>query len=198
MLLKIVIIEDEVLIAENIAEICQESGHHVCDIAYNAGQGLLAIKEFQPDLVLLDIHLNDEIDGLEIGKKITKEWNIPIIYITSYADKETLNNLGAINPFTYIVKPFHPAQLASSLQVAAMKIDKMKTNISFSQINLDQYLLSDREKEILVLLLKGVNSKDISSKIFISTNTVKYHLKNIFSKLDVHSKTELMSKFVNK
>jgi two-component system, response regulator PdtaR len=194
MTLKIVVVEDEPMIAENIAEICAEAGHNVCDIAYNAGQALLAVQACDPDLVLLDINLQDELDGLEIGEKITNEWQIPIIYITSYSGKEILRQLNTINPLTYIVKPFHPAQLSSSLEVAAMKIKRNKTELNLQGIDLSKYELSDREKEIVKLIIGGADTKILQEKLFISANTVKYHLKNLYTKFNVHSKAELMAK----
>lgn len=196
-MIQILIVEDEVLIAENIAQICNDEGYKVCEIAYNAGQALIYYKKFIPDLILMDINLNDEVDGLELGMKIYNERKTPIIYITSYSDNASLQKAGESRPLFYLVKPFHPAQLKSVLNMAVQHLGDIAFNPKVDQNLLQKFKFSDRELEIVRLIVDGKSNTDIAGIIYLSLNTVKFHLKNIYQKMNVRNRGEAVAKLLN-
>lgn len=119
---KILISEDEVIIAEDIAASLEELGYETC--AIDTGEDTIdMIRETHPDLVLLDINLRGEADGIEIGSRIKKEFGIPFIYLTAYADKATIDRAKKTEPDGFLVKPFDEKNLRSAIEIALYKHD---------------------------------------------------------------------------
>ncbi|MBB6611400.1 LytTR family transcriptional regulator DNA-binding domain-containing protein [Pontibacter sp. Tf4] len=117
---KILISEDEVIIAEDIAACLEDLGYETC--AIDTGEATLdIIRETRPDLVLLDINLRGDSDGVEIGSRIKQEFNIPFIYLTAYADKSTIDRAKKTEPDGFLVKPFDEKSLRSTIEIALYK-----------------------------------------------------------------------------
>ena len=106
--LKILIVEDEFIIANNLKGILEDLGYTPLKPCLTKEQAVSSIEEFWPDLVLLDINLNGKYEGLEIGEYLSKEAHIPFIYITGNSDKATVEAAKQTNPLAYIIKPFRP------------------------------------------------------------------------------------------
>ncbi|WP_299822726.1 LytTR family transcriptional regulator DNA-binding domain-containing protein [uncultured Pontibacter sp.] len=119
---KILISEDEVIIAEDLAASLEELGYTTC--AIDSGQDTIdRIRETQPDLVLLDINLGGDQDGVEIGSRIRQEFDIPFIYLTAYADHATIDRAKKTEPDGFLVKPFDEKSLRSAIEIALYKHD---------------------------------------------------------------------------
>jgi len=117
---KILISEDEVIIAEDLAACLQDLGYQTC--AIDTGEDTLAmIRETKPDLVLLDINIRGDADGIEIGTRIREDFNIPFIYLTAYADKATIDRAKKTEPDGFLVKPFDEKSLRSTIEIALYK-----------------------------------------------------------------------------
>ena len=117
---KILISEDEVIIAEDIAACLKDLGYETC--AIDTGEDTIdMIRETQPDLVLLDINLKGNADGVDIGTRIRQEFNIPFIYLTAYADKSTIDRAKKTEPDGFLVKPFDEKSLRSTIEIALYK-----------------------------------------------------------------------------
>jgi len=121
---KIFIVEDEPLILEDLKISIEQLGYIVVGDADNAIHALQFIKGNSIDLILLDINIMGDIDGIELGKMIRKEFQIPFIYITSYFDANTTTRAQETNPLAYIVKPFKDADISVNLTFAFNKINK--------------------------------------------------------------------------
>jgi len=122
---KILISEDEVIIAEDIAASLEELGYETC--AIDTGEDTIdMIRELQPDLVLLDINLRGNADGVDIGSRIKEEFNIPFIYLTAYADRATIDRAKKTEPDAFLVKPFDEKSLRSAIEIALYKRDNNK------------------------------------------------------------------------
>lgn len=190
---RLMIVEDEALIAEDIADLCEDIGYPPIFVAYRAGQAVDYLKNNPVDLVLLDINLEDSIDGVEIAEFIKKECQADFIFLTSYSDQHTLKRVAATNPAGYIVKPFNKEQLQSTITLA---INKKKSKIK--DLSKDLIIghcktnISDREFQIIELLYAGKSNAEIAELSFLSINTIKYHLKQIFVRLEVKSRMELL------
>jgi len=118
MSIKIVIVEDERLVARDIANILQDEGYIVCAIASDGTSAFKRIIEHSPDLVLLDIRIKGEIDGIDVAQFLQSFYDSPIIYLTAFSDTETLKRAQSTNPAGYVVKPFRREQLLSSIAIA--------------------------------------------------------------------------------
>lgn len=122
---KIYIVEDEPLIADTIQVALENEGYIVCGMADNAKEALFDIEEYQPDLVLLDIHIEGDINGIELASRMQKKFKIPHIFLTSYSDKDTIDQVKKTNPFGYIVKPFNEQSLRSNIEIALYKFKQL-------------------------------------------------------------------------
>ncbi|TAG91152.1 MAG: GGDEF domain-containing response regulator [Oscillatoriales cyanobacterium] len=115
---KILIVEDESIIAEDIADSLIALGYRVTAIVYSGEEALQSAAEERPDLVLMDVNLQGEIDGITTGENIRSRFQIPVIYLTAYADDHTLRRVNSTKPFGYIVKPFEEKNLHTTIQLA--------------------------------------------------------------------------------
>lgn len=116
---KILVVEDEGLIAHDIAQRLEALGHQVVGVASTAEEALEQAP--QADLVLMDIRIDGSRDGIEAAQEIRARYHLPVIFLTSYADRETLERAKTAEPFGYIVKPVGPASLQTAIEVAAYK-----------------------------------------------------------------------------
>ena len=115
---KILIVEDEPFIAENLQEMLGIFGYDDTEIANSANQAIKAIKTARPDLVLLDVQIKGDQDGIELGGIIQEQYKLPFVYITSYSDKETVNRAKHTRPLGFIVKPFTKDDVYAAIEVA--------------------------------------------------------------------------------
>lgn len=195
----ILIVEDEPLIAEDIQGYLEESGFTVAGIANDGAAALQILDNHQPDALLLDINLGKPPDGIELAEIIREKYQLPFVFLTSHADKNTLERAKKTFPAGYLLKPFDGYDLMTSLEVALYNHFNFSQNHSQgTPLTLDQINgiiptpLSQREFELMQLLQTGKTNKEIGESLFISVNTVKTHLQNLFDKLDVHNRTQAM------
>lgn len=120
--LKILIVEDEMLIAANIANQLEAFGYEVIGIIPRGEEAIKVVQNDKPDLVLMDINLKGELDGIETAKKIQQEGQIPIIYLTANSDDEHFNRAKATNPYAFLSKPFKRLDLQRALELASVRI----------------------------------------------------------------------------
>ncbi len=114
----ILIVEDESIIAEDMSDSLISLGYRVTDIVYSGEEAILSVAESRPDLVLMDVNLQGEIDGITAAEEIRSRFQVPVVYLTAYADENTLRRVNATKPFGYIVKPFEEKNLHTTIQLA--------------------------------------------------------------------------------
>ncbi len=114
----ILIVEDEISVAENIRKKLEQLGYSVSDIVSSGEQAIRRIREGCVDLVLMDIELEGEMDGIETAEQIRAECDIPIIYLTAHADDEILRRARITGPFAYLLKPLHIKELHSNIAIS--------------------------------------------------------------------------------
>lgn len=117
----ILIVEDEPLIAEDISSILSSEGYGILGIAHNANNAIKLVKASLPSLVLLDINIEDDINGLMLAQIIKDEFQVPFIFLTSHTDKQTLDKVKALKPYGFIVKPFDDKELVTNIELAIAK-----------------------------------------------------------------------------
>lgn len=119
--IRVFIVEDEPLIADTIELALSEVGYEPCGWADHADDAMKGIRNTQPDIALLDISIDGDVDGIELAEKINAEFGIPFIFLTSYTDKVTINRVKKCNPAGFISKPFQPHDLHSNIEIALYK-----------------------------------------------------------------------------
>ncbi len=117
---KILVVEDERIVAEDIRMSLEDAGYSVCGIAKRGEEAIQLAKEHQPDLALLDIVLRGEMDGIGVAQQI-REFQIPFIFLTAYSQQGVIERAKATEPLGYLIKPFEQASLISSVEIAVHK-----------------------------------------------------------------------------
>lgn len=147
---KILIVEDERIVALDIKSAIQKLGYKVIDSVSSFGDTISSIKNNEPDIILMDIHLNNSKDGIETAQEIQKKKNIPIIYLSAFSDDDTISRAVQTNPIGYITKPFKREDLKSSILLALHKINSEKSvTIKNDYINLGSNYYYDLKNENL-------------------------------------------------
>lgn len=119
--LRALIVEDETLIAEELKERLSRLGFSVIDMVDSAEEGIAIATREHPDLVLMDIRLKGEKDGVQAAKEIRKQVDVPIVYLTAYSDQLTVDRVKGSEHDAYILKPFHRHELQSTIEVAMQR-----------------------------------------------------------------------------
>lgn len=132
---KVLIVEDEEIIALELSTRLERLGYDVCSNASNYKDAIDKALNHDPDLIFMDIRIEGEFDGIETAKKILEKKKIPIIYLTAYADKETIDRAKETVPYGYLVKPVQERDLNIALEMALNKariekeLDKAKESL---------------------------------------------------------------------
>jgi len=125
---KIVLVEDEVLIADSLSRNLEEHGYQVVGHALDFDEAMEVISETNPDLVILDINLEAEKNGIEVAEQIKDRFQLPFIYLTSHLDSATLEAAKETQPAGYLTKPFHFESLYTTIEVALHNFTKKTQN----------------------------------------------------------------------
>lgn len=196
--IKVLIVEDETLVAEDIAANLRNINFEVAGIAYSSEKALDMLALRHPDAVLLDINIRGTKDGIELAEIINDKYKIPFIYLTSYSDKTTIERAKVTMPYGYIVKPFDERDLLTSLEMAVYRHAQVNKNEPPKLEKINTQLLTPitkKEYEIALDITQGLTNKQMVEKHFVSINTIKSHIKNLYVKLEVHHRTALIHKF---
>lgn len=195
--MRILIVEDEPLIARDIAGELTEQGYEVVSVCPDYPAAVRALTLEQPDFAVLDIHLGKGPGGLDLATLINETLFIPFIFLTSYADKPTIDKAKFRYPMAYLVKPFNGDELVATIEVAVMNHARYfrKRAIPIAVLNQDLTdPVSPREFEILKDMIEGLTNPLIAARHSISLSTVKTHINHLFAKLDVRNRAELLIK----
>jgi len=136
---RILVVEDEAIVAMGIKQKLEELGHQVVDTVYSGEDAVETALKTYPDLILMDIVLKGEMDGIEAASKIRKQQDIPVIYLTAYSDEEILERARVTEPYGYIIKPFKKSELNANIEMALYKHreDMKKSEIVKKQVLAD-------------------------------------------------------------
>ncbi|MBR8828963.1 MAG: response regulator [Gomphosphaeria aponina SAG 52.96 = DSM 107014] len=130
---KILIVEDELLIAKSLARKLKKMDYTVVGIVSSGAAAIERASETQPDIILMDIVIKGEIDGITTAAKIREKYNIPVIYITAYADDETLERAEKTGSYGYILKPFKERELHAIIKIALNKHQELAKTVAASK-----------------------------------------------------------------
>ena len=161
----ILIVEDESIVAKDIQHSLKKLGYTVVGVCSAGEDAVRAAEELGPDLVFMDIMLKGDMSGIEAAGQIRERFNIPIIYLTAYADESTLSKAKVTEPYGYILKPFKEIDLNTSIEMAIYKHEK-ETEVK-------------KERDFLYAIVENKETKDV---IFVKSNSrlVKVKTSDIF------------------
>jgi len=155
----ILVVEDESIVSKDIQLSLKKLGYNVIGSATTGAKAIELALELQPDIILMDIMLKGDINGIRATKRIQTRANIPVIYLTAYADENTLERAKVTQPYGYIIKPFKEIDLQTSIEMALYKHKKQLE------------ILDDRDR-----LYSIVNNESVDY-IFVKNNTQLIKLK---------------------
>lgn len=203
----VIIIEDNELLCESLKEIINKSDLIRCENGFASGEtacDTIKKKELVPDIILLDIGLPG-MNGIELIPELKKlSPSSKIIIITIHDDDENVFNAICSGASGYLLKDLSGNEIIESIIDVTNGGAPMNSHIAKKVLNMfrDQnvkssaYNLSEREKEILSLLVEGLSKKQIGEKIFLSHHTVDSYLRNIYIKLEVHTRSSAITKAI--
>lgn len=116
--IKILVVEDEILIADNICDTLNDLGYITFEPAINYTEALIALEHNKPDIVILDINLSGSKTGLDVAKVINNKHQIPFIFLTSNSDAATVSDVKKVRPSAFLIKPFTKEELYSAVEIA--------------------------------------------------------------------------------
>ncbi len=149
MIKNVLIVEDESIVALEIASYITELGYKVLGSVTSAKKALQLLDDINVDLILMDVYLKEEMDGISCVIEIKKQKDIPVIYISAFSDDETLSRAIDTDPSAYLIKPFNRKELKAAMCIA--------TKNSFSSLNRgdtifdDEFSFNTKEKELIML-----------------------------------------------
>src|SRR5690242_9905019 len=118
---RIMIVEDERITAEDIHDILIHLGYAVTAVVSSGEEAIREAGRTRPDLVMMDIRIKGDMDGIETAREIREQYDIPVVYLTAHADHETLARAKLAEPLGYLIKPFQEAELLASIEMALHK-----------------------------------------------------------------------------
>jgi CheY-like chemotaxis protein len=118
---RVLIVEDEILIAKDLQKKLQGLGYEVPELATSGNDALAKAAEIVPDIVLMDIVLRNGLDGIETAERLQAQQGVPVIYVTAYADEQTLKRARITEPFGYLLKPFDVNLVVINIEIALYK-----------------------------------------------------------------------------
>jgi len=198
---RILIVEDEGILVGHLQNMLTTLGYTVSTPVATGEAALATVASEPPDMVLMDIRLAGDVDGITAAREIRRRWGIPVVFLTAHAEDSVLEKAKAAAPYGYLVKPISERALAATLTMAFHRhsLDRQPRAVSVApNISSIKHLpferISHRNREVLELLVKGMTLKQIANALGISVQAVWKHQQSIFRKLGVASIVELLSR----
>jgi len=142
---RILIVEDEEIIAEDLGYRLRDWGYEVVGLAHSSDRALELAREHRPDLVLMDIVIQGTMDGIETGRRIQMEVDASLVYVTAFADRDTLSRARITSPIGYVLKPFQDRELRAVVELA---LTRHKARIRDDQTRQTLRLLAKRLQDV--------------------------------------------------
>jgi DNA-binding NarL/FixJ family response regulator len=205
-MINVMVVEDNDAIREGLKILIDGTEGYMCIAAYSRCDVMLkTLEKINPDVLLMDLGLPgmNGIEGIKKAKLILPE--LTILVLTVYEENDLVFDALCAGACGYLVKKTPPSKLLEAIQEAHQGGSPMSANIARKVIDFfqqkkqfspqkQQSILTPREREILSGLVEGKSFKTIADSLFISIETVRFHFRNIYKKLHVHSQSEAVAK----
>lgn len=195
--IKISITEDEALIADHLAACLEDLGYEITSICDNAKDTLAELILNKPDIMLVDINIHGEMDGVDLVTQINKLFHLPIIYLTSNSDKQTIERVKHTQPAGFILKPYTAKDLETNIEIALYKYAEQTSQVT-QETNLQEplpvlnnsFFIKDKHALVKVEFEDILYAEAMDNYSIIYTSSKKYilsqTLKLIEQKLQPH------------
>lgn len=161
---RILIVEDEMLVAQILQANLSKMGFTVLDIVTSGEEAIEKGLSCRPDLILMDIQLQGEIDGVEAARQLKSEINTAIVYLTAYSDQATLDRAKVTDPHGYLIKPFRSSELKTTIEMALNKLANEKKHQ-------EQHLKAMSDKDAIAMdMMNRVYSEKLRMAFYFQTN----------------------------
>jgi PAS domain S-box-containing protein len=152
---KLMLVDDEVVIISQLEEIVVAKGYEVIGMATSGKEAIEMAKDVRPDLILMDIMMPGEIDGITAAEQIKTETDIPVIFLTAYSEQELVDRAKCVEPLGYILKPFQERQITTAIEIAFYKGD-VERRLRESE---------DLYRNLVQTIVHGIQEIDLSGNI---------------------------------
>lgn len=158
---KILIVEDEMIIGANISLQLSKLGYEVTGIVSRGEEAIAHVKQNKPDVVLMDIQLKGDLDGIETVSRMNQNTQVPVIYLTANADEENFERAKLTNPYAFISKPFKKLDLQHAIELTMDRIDKKDDPQSEEENVISPFVQSDciyvrRNERMIKIMIKDI------------------------------------------
>ena len=130
---RILIIEDEILLSQDITIRLSKMGYMVVGAAQSYNQAVAMLNEETPDIAIVDIRIKGDKDGIEVGRYINENMDIPFIFLTSHADEQYVERAKAVSPYAYMLKPFNDREIQIAIEMALLNFSQNKPEAGISK-----------------------------------------------------------------
>ncbi|MCJ0743791.1 response regulator transcription factor [Pedobacter montanisoli] len=187
--MSILIVEDELITAEEIAEFLTDEGFEVLETWPSAQSALKFCSSLSepPKVAICDINLKGNTTGIELAANLVEQYQCEIIFLSAYVDASTLKQAFNVKPVMYVSKPYLNKQLLVAVHMAMHNYYQRQKD--HPQVVIE---LSKREREIVALIADGLSSKQAAEKLFISKDTVNTHRRNILHRYKLNNFSQLI------
>ncbi|MFY0608464.1 MAG: response regulator transcription factor [Cyclobacteriaceae bacterium] len=180
--MKILIVEDELIVADNLSNTLKRLGYTPLEPAISYTQALERLAE-KPDLALLDVHLSGQKDGIDVAEYLNEHLHIPIVFLTAYGDDATIERAKKVLPAGYLLKPFKRADIKPTIEIAITNF-QARSRREITKSNL-LTRLNASEVQIVKLIAENKTTAQIAEVMFLSTSTIKNKRHKICAKLEL-------------
>lgn len=196
----VLVVEDEYIIAESIRCSLEALGYdvqHTCD---GGAEAIARVALDRPDVVLMDIHLRGDLDGIDTALRLRTDFQVPVIFLTAYGDDATLDRAKRARPEGFLLKPFNERELRGAIETVLFRVGSpgpaasaaTPQGSSGGASDAQDGPLTPREWDVLRLVACGLTSKEIAQHLGISPRTVESHRGHVMGKLNLRSAADLV------
>ena len=198
------VVEDEITTALELEELLVSHGYSLTGTASAGKEAVSMAKRLKPDLILMDIKLSGNMDGIDAAKAIKAIAGLPLIFLTGHSDEDLLARAKEADPLGYILKPLNERQIISAIEIALhsaevmvqshssdYKVEANDHSASFVSKLSQQYpALTHRELDMARLIIQGLSNKEMAMFLNLAEGTIEWHRKNIRKKIGLNNKKQ--------
>ena len=193
---RILVVEDEQIIGEDIKRTLEQFGYSVIDVLASGEEALQKLDKLNPDMILMDIMLGETLTGIETANKVLKSYDIPILYLTAYANEKILEEAKLTQPYGYIIKPFEEKELRATIEMAfyrhrmenTLKESEKKHRILFNNIIDPIFIFSKEDLHFLDCNNSVISNYGYSKKELTQMTPFDLHPKSEYEKVQRYVK----------
>jgi DNA-binding NarL/FixJ family response regulator len=203
--LRVLLVEDERLVAMSLQRQLQVLGYEVVGWTPSGSAAIERADALRPDVVLMDIYLEGDVDGISAADEIQKQFQLPVIYLTAFSNREVLDRAKITEPAGYILKPYEGRELQVAIEMAVYRhraeekrlvtlaTERRQVSLATPADDGFSYIsrLTPREREVMHLIVSGKTQKQIAAQLDVTIQTAAKHRAKVLQKVNVSNDVEL-------